>query len=174
MRVLNSPVRQPGQPEEPNVPSFGSVQERDKAALGKFEGVASKWPHTSAGQYSIYLAGVVENDMGDLSGAEKSFQHAREAGNHDVSSLAKVALAHLYFNSNRDAEGVKLLKDVIDSPSVTVPKASAQLELAQYYEEKNQKADAVKLYEQMQKDNAKTPIAQLSQEKVKELTGATK
>lgn len=169
MTVLQSPVRQPGQPEVPDEPSFGSVQERDKAALAEFEGVAGKFPRTDAGHYSLFMAGVVQLDSGDTAAAEKSFTRARSEGSSDVSALSKLALANLYVSQKRDADAVKIYKDLMDHPSNSVPKVTPQLELAQFYETHNQKAEAVKLYDQMQKENAKSPIGQLAQSKISEL-----
>ncbi|MEO8724874.1 MAG: tetratricopeptide repeat protein [Acidobacteriaceae bacterium] len=169
MQVLQSPVRQPGQPADPNQPSFANAQERDKAALGEFEGVAGKFPRTDAGHYSLFMAGVVQLDSGDIAAAEKSFTRTRNDGSSDVSSLAKLALANIYVGQKRDADAIKIYKDLMDHPTNSVPKVTPELELAQYYESHNQKADAVKLYDQMQKENAKSPIGQLAQSKITEL-----
>jgi tetratricopeptide (TPR) repeat protein len=169
MQVFQTPVRQPGQPEEPNQESFATVQERDKKALDEFEGIAGKYPRTDAGHYSLYMAGVVQLDSGDTAAAEKSFDRARSEGTTDVSALAKLALANLYVSQKRSADAIKVYKDLIDHPADSVPKATPQLELAQFYEANNQKADAIKIYDQLQKDNAKNPIGQLAQSKISEL-----
>lgn len=169
MQVFLSPVRQPGQPEDPSQESFATVQERDKKALGEFEGIAGKYPRTDAGHYSLYMAGVVLLDSGDSAAAEKTFDRARSEGTSDVSALAKLALANLYISQKRNSDAVKMCKDLIDHPADSVPKATAQLELAQFYEANNQKADAIKIYDQMQKDNAKNPIGQLAQSKITEM-----
>jgi tetratricopeptide (TPR) repeat protein len=174
MHKLNSPVRPAGAPADPNQPSYASVEERDKAAVGAFEGVAAKYPRTDAGFYSLYMAGVVQLDQGDSTGAEKSFQRAISEGNSNVSSLAKLALANLYVSQKREPDAIKLYKELIEHPTNTVPKATSELELAQLYEDKNQKTDAVKLYEQMQKDNQKNGIGQLAQQKIEQLKGSAK
>ncbi|GAC1649270.1 MAG: hypothetical protein NVS9B15_08420 [Acidobacteriaceae bacterium] len=174
MHVLNSPVRQPGQPVDPNDPSYATVQERDSTALARFEGVASKFPRTDAGHYSLYMAGVVQLDAGNTAAAEKSFERARKDGSSEVSALAKVALGNIYLSTNRDAEAIKILRDVIDHPTASAPKASTEIQLAQYYEDKNQKTDALKIYQQMQKDNAKNAVGQFAQQRITELTAAAK
>ncbi|HEY0564051.1 MAG TPA: tetratricopeptide repeat protein [Terriglobales bacterium] len=174
MHVLNSPVRQAGQPVDPNELSFGSAQERDKAALGEFEAIAGKYPRTDAGRYSLYLAGVVQLDSNDAAGAEKSFQRAKDEGNDQVSSLGKLALANLYVSEKRDQDAIKLYNDLIDHPTTAVPKATSELQLAQFYEAKKQNADAVKIYDQMQKDNAKNPIGDLAEKKIAQLKASVK
>jgi len=174
MRTLNTPVRQAGEAADPNQPSFTNVQERDKAALGKFEAVASSFPHTDSGHYALYLAAVVQLDNGDTAGAEKGFERARKEGNREVSSLAKAALADIYFTSNREKDGVQLLHDLIDNPSTSVPKSEAQIRLAQHFDDVKKKEDAVRIYEQLKKDNANNPIGQAAEQRIKEITATAK
>lgn len=173
IHVLTAPIRQPGQPADPNNLSFGSAQERDKAALDELEGVAGKFPRTDAGKYAQYLAGSVQVNQGDNANAEKSFIRARENGDSKVSSLAKLALANLYLSMDREADAVKLYQDLIEHPSTSVPKETAEVQLAQFYESKNQKTDAVKIYEQIKKDNAKNEFGDLAQQRIAALTGAS-
>ncbi len=173
VHVLTAPVRQAGEPANPNELSFASAEERDKAALDELEGVAGKFPRTDAGKYAQYLAGSVQVNEGDTANAEKSFIRARENGDSKVSSLAKLALANLYLAINRDADAVNLYQDLIDHPNTSVPKETAEVQLAQYYEGKNQKAEAVKLYEQIKKDNGNNEFADLAQQRIAALTGAS-
>jgi tetratricopeptide (TPR) repeat protein len=168
--VMSAPVRQPGQPEIPNALSFASQADLTKAALGELEGVADKYPHADAGHYALYLAGGVQAESGDIAGAEKTFQRAGESGG-DAGSLAKLALANLYNGQKRDADAVKLYRELADHPTQAVPKTTAQLQLAELYEDRGQKLDAVKIYEQMQKDNSKSQIGQMAQQKITALQG---
>jgi TolA-binding protein len=50
-----------------------------------------------------------------------------------------------------------------------VGKATAQMEMAELYREKQQPQEAKRLYEQVQKENPNTEIAQLAQQKLGEL-----
>lgn len=173
MHILNSQVRQAGQPAEPGTTSYASAAERDKAALDAFEGISAKYPNTTAGKYSLYMAGVVQASEGDNGGAEKSFQRARDEGNATVSSLAKLALANLYASEKRDADAIKLYRDLIDNPTTVVSKSAAQISLAEFYEDRNQTADALKLYEQVQKDNPKNALGEAAQQKISTLNTGT-
>ncbi|MDP9262733.1 MAG: tetratricopeptide repeat protein, partial [Acidobacteriota bacterium] len=60
--------------------------------------------------------------------------------------------ASFYRSQKRDAEAIQLYRELIENPSGTVPKATAQLELGSLYEEK-QPAEAGKLYQQVRIEN---------------------
>ena len=64
------------------------------------------------------------------------------AGNREVSSLAKDALAALYAKTNRTKESVALYQELINKPTDSVSKVTAQLQLAELYQNSNQPLDA--------------------------------
>jgi predicted negative regulator of RcsB-dependent stress response len=58
---------------------------------------------------------------------------AAGAWDRNLSNLAKLALAGLYHQTNRDAEAIDLYNGIAAKPSVTVSAAVAQLDLADLY-----------------------------------------
>ena len=87
----------------------------------------------------------------------------------DIENLAKVALASLYRNTNRTKEATDIYKQLIDKPTRTVSKTSAEVALAETYEADGKNADAKKLYEQIQKEGPQSQAAQLASSKLQEL-----
>ena len=169
VRTYNTPIRPAGTPEQPEFPSFASAAERATKAHAQFEAIASNYGHTKSGDFARYLAGLTAIDTGDNATAERELKQTADVSNNDLSSLAKIALASLYRNTNRDAQAIDLYKQLSDKPSQTVSKATAQMELAGLYASKGQPADARKVYEQIQKDNANTEIAAMASSKLQEL-----
>jgi len=96
-------------------------------------------------------------------------QQTADASSNDLSALAKMALASLYRNTNRDQQAIELYKQLTDKPSMTVSRQAAQMELAALYASKQQTAEARKIYEQLQKDNPNTEFASLASAKLQEL-----
>ncbi|HUS18652.1 MAG TPA: tetratricopeptide repeat protein [Terriglobales bacterium] len=150
MRVYTAPLTVAGQAVAPGTTTFGSTKERSAAAQKEFQKVADEFPSTKNGKYALYLAGVSALDGGDSKKSEEILSKVAGDGDKDISTLAKFALASLYVSQNKDADAVKMYKDVIQADARTVPKTTAQLELAAYYETKNP-AEAVKIYEDIQK-----------------------
>jgi predicted negative regulator of RcsB-dependent stress response len=70
------------------------------------------------------------------------------AGSWDrnLANLAKLALAGLYHQMDRDAEAIDIYKALATKPSETVPTAVAQLDLADLYAEQGKIEQARKLW----------------------------
>ena len=54
-----------------------------------------------------------------------------EFHNAELSSLAKMALASVYRNTNRTKDAIDLYKQLIQDPTTTVGKSSAEIQLAE-------------------------------------------
>ena len=169
VRILDTPVRPANMPEQPDYPSFASVKERAAAAQKKFQAIVDKYPHTHAAEVSRYFVGVTANDLGDPATAESNLKSVVSSGSSDLSALAKMALAAVYRNSNRNSQAIEIYKQVIDKPTLTVSKAAAQMELASTYQASNQPLEAKRIYEQIAKENPAGEPARLAQAKLQEL-----
>jgi len=169
VQTLDTPVRPAGMPAQPDYPSFASSQERATTAHKQFQAIVDKYPHTRSADFSRYFLGVTSATMGDNTAAERELKAVADSRSSEVSALAKMALAAVYRNSNRTKDAVDLYKQLIDKPSETVSKSSAEIQLAETYQAAGMNADAKKLYEQIQKEDAKSAAAQLAGQKLQEL-----
>jgi predicted negative regulator of RcsB-dependent stress response len=158
LRVYTAPLRPPNAPQQDSL-SFTSARERAEAGRKAFQQIVDKYPHTRAAEIARYFVGVSSLDMGDNASAEKVLK--QEAGSRDrnLGALAKFALASVYRAENKDADAIKLYQELAEHPATTVPKSTAQLELASLYQQ-TQPAEAAKLYQQIQKDDPNGPAAQ--------------
>src|SRR5262249_37411456 len=136
LRTYNAPLRQPNVAVDPKTQSFLSVEERAKEASKQFQQITDKYPHTRAGKNARYLAAITIMESGDSGAAERQLKEIADSGDREQASLAKLALANLYRSSSRDADAVRLYKDLIDHPTGAVPKVTAQFELASAYQSK--------------------------------------
>jgi tetratricopeptide (TPR) repeat protein len=163
MRIYQAPLRQPTAPADPKQRSFLSVEERAKEANKQFQQVADQFSRTGSGKNARYLAAVTTLEAGDAGNAERRLKDIADSGDRERAALAKLALASLYRSSGRDAEAIKLYKDLIDHPTSSVPKVTAQFQLADAYQAK-QPDEARRIYDELAKD--KDPnIAQLARQK---------
>ena len=89
------------------------------------------------------------------------------ADGHDaaLASLAKLALANLYQQLNRNSEAVVLYNQLIAKPTNTVPADAARLQLASLYEKTNP-AEANKIYAQLK--TSKTAAGQIAAQKLQQ------
>ena len=165
LRTLGAPIVAPGQPVAPGTETFTSIKDRATAARKKFLDIASRYSYTSAGSYSRYMAATAAVDAGDNPAAESELKSLASARDRNRASLAQFALASLYRNLGRNSDAINIYKELAEKPSETVPKDTAQLELAAMYEI-TQPAEAVKLYESIKKADPKSVAAQIADERL--------
>jgi tetratricopeptide (TPR) repeat protein len=169
VRTLEAQLRPAGTPAQPGVPSFTSAKERAQAAKKQFQTILDKYPHTRSADMARYFLGVTSATEGDNTAAENNFKTVASTGNKELASIAKLALATLYGNSQRTKDAVALYQELINKPTTSVSKVTAQLQLAELYQTSNQPLDAKRLYEQIKKDNPTGEAGQLATQKLAEL-----
>jgi hypothetical protein len=65
-----------------------------------------------------------------MADAEKLFQEAANAGDKNYGPLARYSLAEVYFAEGRPADAEKILRDLMQHPSIFVSKEQATIALA--------------------------------------------
>jgi tetratricopeptide (TPR) repeat protein len=168
-RTLEAPLRPAGVPAQPDAPSFASAKERAEAAQKQFRAIVVNYPHTRTADMARYFLGVTATSMGDNAAAESSFKWVAANASKQLASVAKLALAGLYSNTNRSKEAETLYKDMIAHPTTVVSQVTAELQLAGLYQSSNQPLDAKRLYEEIKKDSPGTEAGQFATQKLAEL-----
>jgi len=157
LTTYSAPLRQAGMPEAMAASSFATAADRAKAANKQFVEAADRYGWLAAGKNALYFAGVTYIEMGQTADAEKALKKTADSSDSNLASLGKLALAGLYRQTNRDSEAISLYKELIAKPTVAVPAATAQLQLASLYET-TQPEEAKKIYAEL-KDKDKTGAA---------------
>ncbi len=129
--VYSAPLLPPGAPPESGV--YATAAERSKAANQKFVAVADEYGWLPQGTKAHYFAGVTYEELGQNGPAETELKKAADAWDRNIANLAKLALASLYHQTNRDTQAIDLYNGIVAKPSVTVSAAVAQLDLADLY-----------------------------------------
>ncbi|MGB8770383.1 MAG: tetratricopeptide repeat protein [Candidatus Korobacteraceae bacterium] len=169
IQKYEAPIRPPNTPATPGTLSFGSIQERAKAANADFTRIADKYSFTQSGRVARYFAGITLHDVGDNAGAEKDLKEVADSRYKEIASLAKLALASIYHDTNRDPQAIEIYKQLADHPTASVGKSTAQFLLASLYEEDHQPDQARTLYQQMAKENPSSPAAQMAAQRLQAL-----
>lgn len=129
--VYSAPLAEPGAPAQAGI--YSTASERAKAANQQFVAVAKQHGWLSAGAKAHYFAGVTYEDLGQNDQAEAELKIAANSWNHNLSSLAQLALAGLYHQMGKDAQAIDLYNALAAKPSDTVSAGVAQLNLADLY-----------------------------------------
>jgi tetratricopeptide (TPR) repeat protein len=129
--IYNGPLATPGAPPENGV--YNTAADRSRAANKLFVDVAGKYGWLPDGAKAHYFAGITYQELGQTASAESELKAAEGSWDHNLSNLAKVALAGVYRQTARDPQAIDLYNQLIAKPSVTVSASVAQLDLADMY-----------------------------------------
>jgi TolA-binding protein len=95
--------------------------------------------------------GVCEALLGNSAAAINTLQEASRDGDREIAALAQFALASEFLKSGKKQEAATIYQNLVDHPSLAVPRASALLALADTLKD-SQPGQARKLYDQIQKE----------------------
>lgn len=169
VQTIETGIRPAGMPPQPDYPSFASAKERAAEAHKQFQAIVDKYPHTHSADFAHYFLGVTSADLGDNGAAERELKTVAGYHNADLSSLAKMALAAVYVNTNRTKDALEIYKELIAKPTRTVGKSAAEVQLAETYQSAGMTSEAKKQYEQIQKEAPQSDAAQLASAKLQEM-----
>ena len=169
VETLNAPVRPAGMPVQPDQLTYASANERAADAHKQFQAIVDKYPHVRSADFARYFLGVTSSQLGDNVAAERELKAVSGYRNAELSSLAKLALASVYRDTNRNQDAIDIYKEFVQKPTSTVGKTQAEVLLAETYESAGQGAEAKKIYEQIQKDSPQSEASQFAAAKLQEL-----
>jgi predicted negative regulator of RcsB-dependent stress response len=144
MDIYNAPLATPGAPPENGV--YNTAADRSRAANKLFVAVADKYGWLPEGAKAHYFAGITYQELGQTATAETELKAAEGSWDHNLSNLAKVALAGVYHQTARDPQAIDLYNQIIVKPSLTVSVGEAQLDLANLYVEEGKQDQARALW----------------------------
>ena len=137
---------------------YATAADRSRAANKQFNDVAAQYGMLAAGSKAHYFAGVTALELGQSATAETELKKAADAWDHNLANLAKVALAGLYRQTQRDSQAVDEYNAIVSKPSETVSAAVAQLDLADLYASEGKQDQARALWAKV-KDADKDGVA---------------
>ena len=128
IQVQEAPVG----PAQPGAISFPTQDAKDQEAIRVFTDLQKQYSGSDEGQIAEYYLGCIKSDQGKVADAEKSFQQVAQHGSEKYASLAKFSLAEIYFADGRADQGEKILRELMDHPTIYISKEQAQLSLARH------------------------------------------
>lgn len=162
--IYNAPLAQPGAPPTSGV--YPTASDRAKAANQQFVEVAKQYGWLSEGAKAHYFAGVTYEELGQNGPAETELKAAAGAWDRNLSSLAKLALAGLYHQTDRDSEAIDIYNALAAKPSETVPTAVAQLDLADLYAATGNQGKAKELWAKVKDADKDGPAGSIAAQKL--------
>ena len=161
---------QPG--SMPDTETYATSAAKYKAALEKFNAIVLKYrmyPRPKAVGIALYHVGICQSLLGNSTGAINTLQEASHDRDREIATLAQFALGGEFLKTGKKQEAIKIYENLADRPSLTVPRASALLAMADGLKD-SQPARTRQLYDQVQKEFGSDPaIATVLRQQMAEL-----
>jgi tetratricopeptide (TPR) repeat protein len=148
MLTYHAPVKPPS-PTPEEAKSFVTEKEKYTTAVREFLPVAQKYSWLKPGLIARYYAGLCQANLDNFTEAEKELNAVIRTGNENLAPLARLALANTMVRAGRPADAEQFYRQLIDHPSSTVPKITAQLALAAQIRT-TKPAEAEKIYKDIE------------------------
>jgi len=110
--------------------TFPTAEAKDKATEKAWKDLADKYPGTDEGYIGLFYLGTMNADKGNIPEAEKYLKQVADGAGKPYASQAKLSLAQLYASAGKHADAEKLLRDLMNNPTVMVSKDQATISLA--------------------------------------------
>lgn len=128
LETYNAPVMDPPPAE---IRAFRTEEEKNEAIVKGCNELIQKYAGSDEAALATYLLGTHAADQGDLDAAERYLKRAAEDASRQYASLAEFALAQLYVSRGKEADAEKLLRSLVEKPTILVTKEQASLKLAE-------------------------------------------
>jgi len=125
-----------GAPQPPRL-NFATPEDKEKARIAAFTDVAVKYPGSQEGAMAQLAVAAAQADKGQIDEAIKTFKDMSDNAAAPYDSVARLSLAEIYESQGKTADAEKLLRQLVDKPTVFVSKEQATLELAQLLAKSN-------------------------------------
>ncbi len=172
MKTYQARVRAPGEAAEPGETTFVVEKIKYQEAEKQFDQVARDYSLTQQGTFAHYYSALCSMHLNETDKAAAELRNLAGSSNAEVASLAKLSLAGIAAKAGKTDEAAKYLTDLIDHPTALVPKARAQMDLADLYR-KTKPGEAASLYEQVKKEFPDSPLADEADRKLSEISPAS-
>lgn len=160
MDIFQAPV---GPPQAPGQLTYTDEHKKWLDAEKAFEKVAKNYGRTRSGQLAAYYAALSDEKLNNDAAAEKWLDGIKGSKDTEVASMANFELAGLYVRGGKTDQAIAIYKQLMNKPTVLVPKPEVMLALANCYREKDP-SQAAKIYGQIKTDYPDTPIADQADE----------
>lgn len=148
----------PPLPGEGPQKTFPSESAKLQAAEKEFAAVRQNFPRTRAALLSKHYEALCKFENGETQAALAALEELSRAPDRNVAALAQHRLAGFYESQGRRADAEKLYRQLAEHPTITVPRATAMLALANLLAASNP-LEARQLLEQVRVEYPNTTIS---------------
>jgi TolA-binding protein len=161
MRIYDARIRAANEPAQPGELTYVDDKNKYNDAAQKFSDVANRYSRTQPGQVARYYDALSLEQVERYAEAEKDFKALASGSDEGFKALATFQLAQIYDKTGRAAQAVQEYQQLVNKPTVFVPKPVALLALGDHYSQTDT-TQATKYYQQVKSEFPDTQAAQMA------------
>jgi hypothetical protein len=165
MKVYQARIRTAAETAAPDEITYLDEKNKYADAVKKFTDVANRYSRTRPGQLARYYAALSLEKLGRYDEAEKDLNSLQSSRDESLSSLARFKLAQVYDEAGKVSQAVQLYQQLVNKPTLFVPKPIVLLALADHYSGSDP-TQAAKLYKQVKDEFPDTQAAQVADQRL--------
>lgn len=165
MKVYQARIRTATEPAQPDEITYLDEKNKYGDAVKKFTDVANRYPRTRPGQLARYYEALSLEKLGRYDQAENDLKALQSSRDESLSALAQFKLAQVYDEDGKGPQAVQLYQELVNKPTLFVPKPIVLLALADHYSGPDP-TQAAKLYKQVKDEFPDTQAAQEADERL--------
>jgi predicted negative regulator of RcsB-dependent stress response len=135
MRIDNAQVG--NTPPQPGTLHYATQAEKDTARAKALADLAAKHHGSQEGAIAEFYLASDAAEKGNLGEAEKRFRELVDSSPKPFASMARLSLARVYDAEGKYDDAVKILREAVANPTVSVSKEQAEIQLALEIGKKN-------------------------------------
>jgi predicted negative regulator of RcsB-dependent stress response len=150
---------------------FLTAKNKYQKAFEQFSAIQLKYrmfPRPKAVNIARYHMGICESLAGNSAAALSILTEVSRDHDKEIASLGQFGLAGEFLKTGKKDEALKIYQNLADHPTLAVPKASAQLGMADALKD-SQPERARQLYAQIQRESGSSSIAEAMREQMAEV-----
>ncbi len=169
MKVYQARIRGVNEPAFPGEITYVEEKNKYSDAADKFTEIADRYSRTRPGRVARYYTALSLVGLERYEEAEEDLKTLESGSDQEFAALARFHLAQVYDRTGRGPEAPPLYQQLLDNPSVFVPKAVVLLAMADHYTATDPE-QAVKLYQQVKTEFPDTLAAEQADQRLQLLT----
>jgi hypothetical protein len=172
LKVYQARIRTASEPAAPDELTYFDEKNRATDALKKFDDVADRYKRTRPGQMARYYAAICLVTLNRYDEAQKDLKAVEGSSDEGIVSLARFQDAQIDELAGKGSEAVQIYQQLVDRPTVFVPKQVALLALADHYTSSDPD-QAAKFYRQVKTEFPDSPAATTADQRLQLLPAKT-
>ena len=169
MKIYQARIRDVNEPAFPGEITYVEEKNKYSDAADKFTEIADRYSRTRPGREARYYTALSLVGLERYEEAEEDLKTLESGSDQEFSALARFHLAQVYDRTDRGPEAPQLYQQLLDNPSVFVPKAVILLAMADHYTATDPE-QAAKLYQQVKTEFPDTLAAEQADQRLQLLT----